>query len=385
MRLATTAIVLNRRTVFLGVAAAALLSAAVWLLWLQPLVYQTRLSNQYHKQAVSLFQSGDVAGAEHAWLAAITAAPTSASTYSALGDFYRATDRPGVALACFRRLAQFAPHFPHIYCRMAVCAEDMKSHVEAYNLAKKEVGLDPACPRALDLLAVLDQRSGNTRQSREEAERAYRAAPHDEQAVVTYADDFLPDDPDRAAAVLSATEKYLPNSWQVAYLLGWCYGHLATDPASLSKAVAELRRAETLRPDQGPVHRELCRLLLVQNHAKEAVQEGLLAVQYEPYNPASYIQCASSLRKAGRQPEAEQMLFRSRNLQALLDQTTRVQEQIKTAPNDPALVHQFAGLQERLGNIHLSLVLTEMALAAHPENRQLRSDLQHYLSAQPQR
>lgn len=351
------------------------------LLCLAPAWRSRAKAREEERVAAADLKAGSLGPAEDQWFAAITTWPADANAYSDLGDLYRTHGEPEVAGSCYRRLLKIAPRFPHIYCRLAAAAESDRAHLEAYDDAQRELQLDPDCPRALGLLATFDKRLGKTVQARAEAEHAYRVGPGDEQVALTYAEFFLPKDPDGAVAILAKAVPQHPDSWRLTYLLGYCYSRSAVDPQGAEKALPLLRRAEVLAPQEGTIHTELCRLLRLQNQVSDSVKEGALAVRYSPYKAESFSEYYLSLMRAGLKDEANKINARSEFLRATFDRQKTLQERYKTSPGDLGVLHELVNVDEQLGDLNGALVLSQTALAAHPQNQQLQQDYHHFLAA----
>src|SRR5262252_5745634 len=84
-------------------------------------------ARRHERAAEAQWRAGNASGAESEWLLAITAWSEDADAYSRLGDLYRDEKEPEVAGVAYRRLLDLQPRYPHVYCRLALAADDYGS------------------------------------------------------------------------------------------------------------------------------------------------------------------------------------------------------------------------------------------------------------------
>jgi Flp pilus assembly protein TadD len=87
------------------------------------------------------------------------------------------------------------------------------------------------------------------------------------------------------------------------------------DSGELEEAVAKYREALAVDPDYALPHAALAVVLTRLRRHDEAIQHALRVVEIEPRDPFSYTALSVTYQRAGRIPEAEDAMARSRMIQ----------------------------------------------------------------------
>ena len=375
--------VITRELIWIsGASAAALIAAAliyVVVLVLPLHAAQARARLDYQVAEIALKKS-EPRQAETALLSAITEWPRYSDAYSKLGDLYYASVKPELAAASYQQLAQVAPHYKHIYCRLADTAAIVGENGLVRSDAERELKLDPRCVRALDSLAMLDIRD-NTKRATEEAEKAYRIEPTNVRAIITYSQMFSLDQPDRAIALLQQAKKLMPGSSEIDYDLGYCYSRGSANPNAASLALQLLREGEVLAPGHAGIHRELCRTLMQQGQLPAAEEEGELATQSDPHDSKAFFVYTQALERLGKHREAAAAEAKFHLLNDAESRQRTITTRYGDHPTGGQQAHDLAADDVTLGKTREAVYILEAAIAANPRDGRLRRDLSRLIQS----
>ncbi|HET6383234.1 MAG TPA: hypothetical protein VFJ58_07580 [Armatimonadota bacterium] len=370
------------RTIVFGLAIAAALAAFLFYQFVfRPGQAMRHAAYEHFAASAAALRAGDDAQVETELIAAIAAWPQYASAYARLGDFYSNHKQPGLAITAYRRLIEIAPDYPDVYGSLAQACEDDSADGDARRYANEELKRDPTSLIALDTLALLDRQSHDYRNAIAEARKAYTLQPKDPRAIITYAQSLLRDDPVTAAKVLVGAQKIMPQSWEVAYDLGYCYSHGGGGPAASVQAMAQLRHAEAIDDTQALVHQEICQLLLQKQQFVQAAHEGELAVKADPYDSEALLLYSQALDWQGKHAQAAPIAAESRVLIGAQADKIKIQTQYGGFPTDPAVAHRLAIDDLKLGRTREAVLVLETALSAHQSDKSLRADMLGLLRA----
>jgi tetratricopeptide (TPR) repeat protein len=176
------------------------------------------------------------------------------------------------AAAVLQRSIELEPDNARHYTTLGEVLRDQKKPAEAVQLLQKAIALDPRSGRAWLLLAHIRSDQNN----QEEAAAAYRKA--------IEAESGLP-------------EKDLSGAYND---LGVCFGMLG----KLDEAVAALRKASEIRPNDGVVYTNLGKALEKQKKLPEAAAAWRRASELNPTSKIAHQQLGIVLRDQGKREEA---------------------------------------------------------------------------------
>ncbi len=271
------------------------------------------------EQAQTEQKSGDFAGAERDYKAALVLAPDFAELHMNLGLVYQLENQESQAISEFRRALSINPNLAGAnfflgvdYCRSGEPAK-------AIRLLQSAVREQPGSKEIWFWLATAQEMEGDTRAELATLERALSLHPNDVDLLYQLGGTHAQEGKDAVADL----EKSAPGSYRVEQLLGESYASSSEWPIT----VMHFQNAIKSAPAAFDLHSELGEVYLRAGDPRQAIREFDAELKINPH----------SVRAVSRRGEAELIAG---------DIDAALRDFALAADADKALVEHILGIQE---------------------------------------
>jgi len=323
-------------------------------------------------------EAGATAAAIEDLRALIVSDPSSADSYSALGDAYLSEERYDQAVQPLEMAAALTPDRAHIHCRLADAYLHTRDRDAAVGSIQAALKQEPNCPRGHLVAGEQWLRDDDLTRALAEFREAARLAPGSPLAFQRAGYILLDlDRPAEAEKVLLEGLRADQDNIGLHVQLGRLYALRSSDPAALTLAESHYLRALQGNPNAATVKASLGEVALQAGKKEDARRWWERALEENRNEMKALYGLGQMLLTSGKRAEGQALLKRYATAQKFQREVTALRMQTTTRPTK-ALRLRFARLSLDAGHAdeaerQLAVLLREYP--ADPVVRGLQGDL----------